>query len=375
MENDRPAPQPEVSVIVPALNEEACLADCLNSLIKQSGVAFEIIVVDDYSTDRTRQIAESFPRVRVISPPALVPAWTGKNNALWAGVQASRGEWLLFTDADTVHVPGSLARALTEAKEHGADMLSYSPEQTAVTFWERAVLPVVFAELAHQYPPKQVSDPGSPITAANGQYILIRRGAYEAIGGHRAIAGDLLEDVALARAVKYSGRKLRFRYGADSVRSRMYRNFRQLREGWTKNLALLFPRPGWLATKMVLFWMAAWSAFFLGSVGLFGGGRRWWSAALVLTPLYLGMRLRRANFRWDMNFFGALFGYPMFGYLLLRSKRAHSKGSVSWKERDYHSKGDLMNRLGGREAPTSGLKPRPSIALDDQAEAARPARF
>ena len=356
MESDRPAPAPEVSVIVPARNEESCLADCLNSLVTQSGVAFEILVVDDYSTDRTRQIAEGFPQVRVISPPALPSGWTGKNNALWAGVQAARGEWLLFTDADTVHVPGSLARSLAEAREHSAEMLSYSPEQIAVTFWEMAVLPVVFAELARQYPPKKVSDPASPIAAANGQYILIRREAYEAIGGHRAIAGDLLEDVALARAVKSSGRKLRFRYAADAVRTRMYRNFRQLREGWTKNLALLFPKPEWLATKMLLLWMAAWFAFLLGSLGLAGSGRRWWLAAFVLIPMYLGMRLRRANFSWDMGFFGALFGYPMFGYLLLRSKWAHSKGSVSWKERDYHSKGDFMNSLEGRKEPTSGAK-------------------
>ena len=327
MENDRPAPAPEVSVIVPARNEEACLLDCLNSLVSQTGVAFENLVVDDYSTDRTRQIAEGFPRVRVISPPALPSGWTGKNNALWAGVRAARGEWLLFTDADTVHVPGSLARALAEAKEHGAEMLSYSPEQITVTFWEMAVLPVVFAELARQYPPKQVSDPASPIAAANGQYILIRREAYEAIGGHRAIAGDLLEDVALARALKSSGRKLRFRYAADAVRTRMYRNFRQLREGWTKNLALLFPTPQWLATKRLLWWGISWG-FCVGPFHL-------WRGLGAVGLLALWMRLRRANFTWYMEVLGSLFGYPMFAYLLLRSKRAHSERRVTWKARHY----------------------------------------
>src|ERR1039457_5751721 len=239
------AAQPEISIIVPARNEEASLGDCLQSLVTQTGVDYEIIVVDDGSTDGTRAIAESFAGVLVISPGPLPSGWTGKNNAVVAGVGLARGHWFLFTDADTVHVAGSLARALAEAKEHDAAMLAYSPEQIAVTFWERAVLPVAFAELAHEYPSKIVCDPGSPIAAANGQYILIRRPAYEALGGHKAIASDLLEDVALARAVKSSGRKLRFRYAADAVRTRMYRNFRQLREGWTKNLALLFPRPGW----------------------------------------------------------------------------------------------------------------------------------
>jgi len=327
--------RPAVSIIVPARNEEASLGDCLRSLVAQTNVPVEIIVVDDGSTDRTREIAESFAGVRVISPCPLPAGWTGKNNAVVAGAEASRGEWLLFTDADTAHLPGSLERALAEAKENGVDMLSYSPEQIAVTFWEMAVLPVVFAELAHAYPPKQVSDPASPIAAANGQYILIRRDAYEAVGGHRAIAGELLEDVALARVVKNSGRKLRFRYAADAVRTRMYRNFHQLREGWTKNLALLFPQPGWLAAKLLFLWSVAWIMFFWAPVGFAGHRRPWWTSALILAPMYLGQRLRRANFDWAMEVLGALFGYPMFAYLLLRSKWAHTRGIVLWKDRAY----------------------------------------
>ena len=261
---------PEVSIILPARNEEASLADCLQSLVSQDGVSYEIIVVDDGSADRTREIAESFKSVRVLAAPPLPPGWTGKNNAVIAGATAARGSWLLFTDADTVHVLGSLARSLAEAKEHGADMLSYSPEQIAVTFWEMAVLPVVFAELAYEYPPKIVSDPASPIAAANGQYILIRRETYDAVGGHRAIADDLLEDVALAQAVKRSGRKLRFRYAADAVRTRMYRDFRRLREGWTKNLARLFPDPTRLAAKSLLMWGFAWGSFSLPLVAAIG---------------------------------------------------------------------------------------------------------
>ena len=232
--------RPQVSVIIPARNEEASLGSCLESLVSQAAIDFEIIVVDDHSTDRTREIAESFPKVRVIEADPPPPGWTGKNNAVTTGAREARGEWLLFTDADTVHTPGSLGQAVAEAKDNKADVLSYSPEQIAVTFWEMAVLPVVFAELARQYPPSKVSDQNSPEAAANGQYMLIRREVYDAIGGHAAVASEILEDVALARLVKASGRNLRFRY-SESVRTRMYRNFAQLREGWTKNLALLFP--------------------------------------------------------------------------------------------------------------------------------------
>src|SRR5215468_11643547 len=255
---DKSATKPEVSVIIPARNEEASLGACLESLVTQSGVDFEVIVVNDHSTDRTGEIAASFPKVRLIEAIPLPQGWTGKNNAVACGAREARGQWLLFTDADTVHLPGSLARAFAEANEHQAEMLSYSPEQIAVTFWEMAILPAVFAELARQYPPSKVSDPASPIAAANGQFILIRRETYDAVGGHAAVASDILEDVALANRVKSAGRKIRFRYAGDRVRTRMYRNFAQLREGWTKNLALLFPRPGWLALRIAVFWGLPW---------------------------------------------------------------------------------------------------------------------
>src|SRR3984885_10573816 len=238
-----------VSVIIPARNEEASVSACLHSLVTQNGVPFEILVVDDHSTDRTREIATSFSSegVRVIEAGPLPPGWTGKNNAVSAGSRAARGEWLLFTDADTIHLPGSLARSLEEAKRHGASLLSYSPEQIVKSFWEKAIMPVIFAELAASYRPSQVSDPHSSAAAANGQYILITREAYDAVGGHAAVAANLLEDVALARAVKQSGRNIFFRYAADAVQTRMYRSFSQLREGWIKNLALLFPAPATLA--------------------------------------------------------------------------------------------------------------------------------
>lgn len=335
---------PRVSIVVPARNEEASLADCLRSLTLQTGVDFEIIVVNDHSIDRTLEIAASFgtlhpENIRVIEAGLLPPGWTGKNNAVMTGVREARGEWLLFTDADTIHMPGSLARALQEAEENQADMLSYSPEQIAVTFWEMAVLPVVFAELARHYPPSKVSDPNSPIAAANGQYILIKRDVYDAVGGHAAIAGEILEDVALARALKAAGRKIRFRYAADAVRARMYRNFAQLRDGWTKNLALLFPRPGWLAAKIFFCWVLPWAVLLSLPIAVALGARvepRWlWMTVFCITGSRNVTRLRRANFGLTMEFLSALFGMPMFADLLLRSKRAHASHSVSWKGRTY----------------------------------------
>ena len=324
-----------VSIIVPARNEEASLADCLQSLVAQTGIDFEIIVVDDHSSDRTREIAQSFPGVRVLEAGPLPAGWTGKNNAVTAGARAARGEWLLFTDADTVHLPGSLARALAEARDNNVDFLSYSPEQIAVTFWEMSVLPVVFSELARQYPPAKVSDPKSPIAAANGQYILVKREIFGAVGGHAAVAGDLLEDVALARAIKHAGYKIRFRYGADAVRTRMYRNWPQLREGWTKNLALLFPNPRFLAAKVLFWWVLPIGNLLMPFWSPAVVHHWWWAAPGVFAFSRNTTRLLRANFDVAMEFLGALFGMPLFAYLLLRSKRAHARGQVSWKGRTY----------------------------------------
>jgi glycosyltransferase involved in cell wall biosynthesis len=328
---------PVVSIIVPARNEEASLAACLESLAAQTGIPFEIIVADDDSNDRTAEIARSFPGVHVIVAGPLPENWTGKNNAMSAGARQAKGKWLLFTDADTVHLPGSLARAVAEAGQHGAALLSYSPQQEVHGFWEKAVMPVIFAELAITYPPQAVSDPTSSIAAANGQYLMISREAYDAVGGHAKIAGDLLEDVAMARTLKSSGRKIFFRCGGDAVRTRMYRSFAQLKEGWTKNLALLFPRPRALAQLR--------SAEFLLIVGNFSAaiwakvsGRPNLALQTALLTLILSgwftMRMRKAHFPGLSNLF-AIAGLPLFAYLLWLSDAGHRKRGVAWKGREY----------------------------------------
>jgi glycosyltransferase involved in cell wall biosynthesis len=323
---------PEVSIIVPARNEEANLAACLESLAGQTRVRFEIIVVDDASTDRTREIAQSFAGVGVIFPGTRPESWTGKNNALMAGAKIARAPWLLFTDADTVHQPGSVQRALTEAKKERADLLSYSPKQVVATFTERAVMPVIFAELAAQYPPHKVRDRNSKVVAANGQYILVRRTAYDAVGGHAAVASEILEDVALARLFRNAGFQVYFRYAADAVRTRMYRNWTQLREGWTKNLALLFPHPEFLAFKTVLWWFAAWASLVFALTAF---AHRHWSLVIATVWLVAYVRISTARFAPSNNLLAIAAGPPIFAYLLLRSRQAHTQGRVSWKGRVY----------------------------------------
>jgi len=357
----QPTRRPTVSIIIPARNEQINLRACLESLIPQAGVSLEIIVADDGSSDGTRHIAESFAGVQVISPGGLRSGWTGKNNAVFSGAAVARGEWLLFTDADTVHYPGSLARAVAEAQQHDAALLSYSPRQEVRGFWEKAVMPVIFAELAAAYRPADVSDPASAEAAANGQYILISREAYDGVGGHAAVAASLLEDVALARAVKASGRRIFFRFGGDAVRTRMYRSFTQLREGWTKNLALLFRCPARLAairlTEFILIVNTAGLALVAAVFNLRGVSAG--AAALCVVLLaFLFRRIRPAYFFWDANLL-AIFGLPIFSYLLLRSRLSHKRNKVSWKGRDY-APARLIAEGNAGAAHAAPSRPRPA---------------
>ena len=341
MSSDRDGAIPEVSIIVPARNEEDNIGACLESLTAQTGVPSEIIVVDDSSSDRTREIVESFAGVRLLGAEPLPGAGagrldsrrTGKNNALIAGAKEACGNWLLFTDADTVHLSGSLARALNEAKKEKADLLSYSPEQQVVTFTERAVMPIIFAELAARYPLHKVRAQDAETVAANGQYILVRRKAYDATGGHVSVGSEILEDVALAKRFRQHGFRVYFRYGGEAVRARMYRNWRQLREGWTKNLALLFPGSNRLAFQSLLLWSGAWVSFGIAASGL-----------LTNHPLRIGFislwllayrRIRRAHFSIANNLIALAFGPPIFAYLLLLSGKTYKLGQIGWKGRSY----------------------------------------
>jgi len=371
---------PRVSIIVPARNEEDCLDRCLRSLVSQEGVPFELLIVYDGSTDRTPQIIESFAGVKecpfIALNSSLVavrafearnpmpPGWTGKSNAVWTAAEKARGEWLLFTDADTFHEKGSLARALAEADEHGAVMLSYSPRQELGSLAERMLMPVVFAELATRFRPREVCDPASPIAAANGQYLLIRRDVYESVGGHGAVAGDLLEDVAIAQRVKEDGGKIRFRVGLEQVSARMYRNLSQMIEGWTKNLVLLFPDARSMAYRRALEFAVMWGLLLIGEemallrhFALAG-----WSVLLAICVwinFFIRMRKSHSGF---INEILAVFGLPMFSWLLLRSATAHQHHAVWWKGREYSGfestlaevASDVANPAGQASAAKSG---------------------
>jgi glycosyltransferase involved in cell wall biosynthesis len=349
--NSAEQPDRELSVIIPARNEERSLPACLASLLIQSEAGFalgpewEIIIVNDDSTDKTREMAAKAAAdhegVILLDAPALDLSnrggFTGKSNACWAGAQAARGRYLLFTDADTIHETNDISRSLREADRHKAVLLSYSPRQIVTGFWQHAVMPLVFSELASVYPSKQVNDPVCSLAAANGQFILVERDAYFSVGGHRSIGKDILEDVALAHNIKRGDRIIRFRYAPDALSTRMYATTSEMIEGWTKNLALLFPKPValalWRILDLLLFFglpVLALSLYWL---------QPWQRGVILLlwirTLWRFYSRVARSNFPWfDVAI--SILGIPLFVYLLVRSVIHHRiKKSVAWKGRTY----------------------------------------
>jgi len=330
-----------VSAIVPARNEEATIAAAVESLAEQSEI-IEIIVVNDQSTDGTSsqlaQLSSKYAQLRVIETRDLPVGWVGKNYAASIGAALATGDWLLFTDADGIHLPGSTAHALADAAETGAELVSYSPEQETRTWWERALIPFIYTRLAQKFSYAAVNDPDSPAAAASGQYLLIRRQEYERIGGHAAVAGEVLEDVALARLAKQSGIRLHFASGQGIMRVRMYRTFGAMWEGWTKNLYPLMCRTTDGKSRSAsreLFWVIPWIPLLL---------LLFTAAHLILGVVGLGLLAgRHAAYAANLqrNRFPArlaLYYVPavaLYAAALLTSELRYQRGKVTWKGRDY----------------------------------------
>jgi len=341
----------ELTVIVPARDEEDCVGACLQSLVSQSEEIFELgkdwglIVVDDHSSDRTAEIARGFAGVTGMEAAKLEPGWTGKANAIWTAARHARGRWLLFTDADTVHEPGNLRRAMHEAERHKAGMLSYSPRQIVRGLAQRSLMPLVFCELALAYPPAKVSDQNQRIAAANGQFLLVEREAYRKLGGHASVADKVLEDVELAYLAKRRRVGLRFRYADDAVSTRMYRTTAAMIEGWTKNLALLFDNTlalsMWRALDFLLLFGLPVLAAELWNAHLAARSLEWLGAGWVLILLWVRTlvrfyaRVAKSNFPFLDCALSPL-GLPLFVVLLYRSWFQHRiLKQVSWKGRSY----------------------------------------
>jgi glycosyltransferase involved in cell wall biosynthesis len=326
-----------ITAIVPARDEEAVIAACVESLAKQREIT-EISVVNDQSSDGTasivRDLATRIAKLRLLEAQEPPPGWVGKNNAVTIGARNATSEWLLFTDADVELEEGATARALQIAGEKQAALVSFSPEQFTEKWYEKALIPFVYCRLARRFSYDAVNDPKSAAAAANGQFLLIRRGVYDAVGGHARFASDVLEDVALATAVKAAGHHLWFGPGKGIVRARMYRTFGAMWEGWTKNLYRLMGGTPWKAFRegeSAFPWIPL-VVILLGvkfPIAMFAG-----VLLLVLRQMNYGSELVRNQypFAFIIYYIPAAFLYTG---VLAASYHSHMRGKVQWKGREY----------------------------------------
>jgi len=329
--------EPTISVIIPARNEESVIAACVRSVAVQPEV-LEIVVVNDQSTDRTAEIVHNLipeiPKMRLLETAELPAGWVGKNNAVWLGAQNAKGKWLLFLDADAVLAEGATAKAFKLAEENSAALVSFSPGQTLENWYEKALIPFVYCRLARKFSYADVNDPKSPQAAANGQFLLIQRTTYDAVGGHASVASDVLEDVALARLVKRDGWGIWFGSGAGVVSVRMYRSLRQMWGGWRKNLYQLmggnshavshemesaFP---WMTFLVLLFGIKFPLAMLVGAL------------LLSFRQMSYGLELARNQFPFKFIFYylPAVF---LYAAVMGASYRSYARGKVAWKGREY----------------------------------------
>jgi chlorobactene glucosyltransferase len=272
-----------VTVIIPARNESDTIETVVRSILASAYRPFELIVVDDRSTDDTAAVVERLaagePRLRLVHGEALPDGWYGKPWACAQGAKAGSGALLLFTDADTRHEPELLGRAMGALKREGADLVTVSPHQRCVTFWERLIMPQIWLLLGLRYHPRRVNRARRERDViANGQFILTTREAYEAVGTHAAVRHEVAEDLALAQAYLRHGRRLHFAFAERLMETRMYQGLPQLIEGWSKNIYLggrrSFPgepalralAPAMVAAALA-FWLVPPAVLVLGALG------------------------------------------------------------------------------------------------------------
>ena len=230
-------PRPRVSVVIAARNEEDELPGTLDSLLAQDYPGLEIVVVEDSSTDGTRAVIDARgPRVRRVDPPPLPEGWVGKNWACWNGANATTGEWILFLDADVRTHPAAVRTTVEWARRENADLATIAPRVEMRGFWERVVLPFYIQIVLTYFRAPHVNRDRSKAAMANGQYWLTPRTTYFELGGHAAIRGVVLEDVAIARRFRAAGRRLRIAWAPELAVTRMYRDRKELFEGLLKNV-------------------------------------------------------------------------------------------------------------------------------------------
>ena len=347
-----PTPASLVSVVIPARNEARNIGDCLRTVLDSTYPALEVIVVDDHSTDDTRaiatRIANDDPRVHVIANPDLPPDWFGKQWACQNGAANAHGDILIFVDADTRLAPDLITRSVNAMLRTNADLFTVAGRQEMHSFWEKLVQPQIFAVLAARYGGAERVNRSRRATdkIANGQYLMIRRTAYDALGGHALVKHHVAEDLMLAQRYFASGRTTVMMLGRDQLSTRMYTSLHELIAGWGKNIfaagrdAVPFGTIGQIMFPITLplpavTQLAPLVVLLLAALGILGTGALVWSATCTIAMLlaWIGVYIFE-----KMNPIYALcfpLGAATYLYIVIAATARGS--SVAWKGRQYVS--------------------------------------
>ena len=366
-----PDAPPHVSILIPAKDEGARMAGCLDSALAQDYPAFDVIAIDDRSTDQTGAVMDAIaardPRVQVvhIKEGALPPGWFGKSFALHNATPQAVGDWLCFVDSDVVLQPDVVSATIALAEYKRFDLISLLPKMESGSFWESLLVPLGGAATSAMYLLPFANYNETKIAFANGQYLCIRRNVYDAIGGHEAVGGMFSEDVQIAKRVKAMGYRPRLSVGMDYASVRMYSSPAAVFRGWSRQFyAGSLGKPWRILAAIAFMLICCFSAYAAIGWGLWRqvhpvsavGGLGWLAAGLI--HLQLMMLFLSLMYGWTGNRRANALLFPLGGGLLLaifcRSLWLCATGKVEWR-------GTMYDRAIRRNEPSQIVDSLPGI--------------
>jgi glycosyltransferase involved in cell wall biosynthesis len=350
-----PAPldPPHVSILIPAKDEGERIRACLQSALEQDYPNFDVVAVNDRSADETGavmdEMAAANPKLKIVHiPPGSLPdGWTGKNNALHNGVQQANGSWLLFVDSDVILQPDALSATLGMAHRKRFDLVSLIPRMEWHTFWEGMLVPLASSAIGAAHAMALTNAASSKIAFGNGQYMLIRREAYVAAGGHEAVRDKFCEDMVMAKRFKELGFKPRVAWGTDLIAVRMYDSLQKILRGWSRIFFAASDGRPWRTIFSLLFVVfccySAYPALAWGIYRLFVPGNSALTGFdwLVVSLLHLGVMTFQIGvmYRWQVTPWKYALLFPLGGlfliYIFASALKMCMTRRVEWRGTSY----------------------------------------
>lgn len=337
LEDDYMDVKKSVSVIIPARNEEENIKNIIDAVLNQKYENFEVIVVDDGSSDRTPEILDGYTdRIKKIRIDEKPEGWCGKNFAVYTGYKNSRNEILAFIDADVYIGPYMLKKAISYMEKNNIDMISFLPKLKMDTFWERVLMHTMGSLIFFFFPPHRVNLPQTKNIMANGQFLLVKRNAYEKINGHIAVKEEVEEDVELARTIRKAGFKYIFVGAFDDMSTRMYTGFSEIIKGWSKGIYIHIKKNSVrvfsLSSLFFIFWIYPYIDFLYDIIKL-----KLDATAISVALLFLFDFISRASVKHHKFYFifYPLSSFIIFLLFLYNFYRFFLKRGVLWKGRRY----------------------------------------